>query len=83
MKYQDIAKQLGRHGGLKRAKNLSSSEKVRIARMGAKARVASLTAAARIETNFKYLEAIRELKPLPQVKSIQSTNRKLPSVHGG
>lgn len=63
MNYQDIAKILGRRGGLKRAQNLSSNEKIRIARMGAKARVASLKAATRVEINFKYLEAIWQLNP--------------------
>jgi len=82
MNYRDIAKKLGRRGGLKRAQNLSSNEKKRIASMGAKARIESLKAAARIETNFKYLEAIWELKPPPKVKSVHSTNRKLPSVYG-
>lgn len=81
MDYQDIAKILGRRGGLKRAQNLSSIEKKRIARMGAKARAASLKAASRIETNFKYMEAIRQINPAPEVKSVKSTNRKLPSVH--
>jgi len=81
MNYQDVAKVLGRRGGLKRAQNLSSNEKTRIARMGAKARVASLKASARVETNFKYLEAIWQLKPPPKVKSVKSTNSKLPSIH--
>ncbi len=81
MNYQNIAKVLGRRGGLKRAQNLSPNEKSRIARMGAKARVASLKAAIRVETNFKYLEAIWQLKPPPKVKSVKSTNKKLPSTH--
>jgi len=81
MDYQNIAKILGSRGGLKRAQNLSSNEKTRIARMGAKARVASLEAATRIEINFKYLEAIWALKPPPKVRSVKSTNRKLPSPH--
>lgn len=81
MDYKGIAKELGRRGGLKRAQNLSSSKKSHIARMGAKARVASLIAAARVQSNFKYLEAIRQLNPSPQVKSVKSTNSKLPSVY--
>jgi len=81
MDYQNIAKILGQRGGLKRAKNLSSIEKTRIARMGAKARAASLKATTRIEINFKYIESIRQLNPPPEVKSVKSTNRKLPSVH--
>jgi len=81
MDYQDIAKVLGRRGGLKRAQNLSANEKSRIARMGAKARVASLKAATRVETNFKYLEAIRQLKPPPKAKSVRLANEKLPTTH--
>ncbi|GMR16598.1 MAG: hypothetical protein BMS9Abin31_0951 [Gammaproteobacteria bacterium] len=81
MDYQNIAKQLGRRGGLKRAQNLSSKEKTRIARLGAKARIESLKAAARVEINFKYVEAIAQLNPPPKVKSVKSTNRKLPSIH--
>lgn len=81
MDYQNIAKVLGRRGGLKRAQNLSASEKTRIARMGAQARVASIKAASSVETNFKYLEAIQQLRPPPKVTSVKSTNRKLPSIH--
>lgn len=81
MNYRDIAKVLGRRGGLKRAQNLSSDEKVHIARMGAKARVESLKAASRVETNFKYVEAIWQLKPPAKVKSVKTTNQKLPSLH--
>ncbi len=81
MDYQNIAKELGRLGGLKRAQNLSSTEKKRIASLGAKARIASLKAARRIEINFKYMEAIRQLNPPATVKSVNSTNRKLPSIN--
>ena len=81
MDYHNIAKELGKLGGLKRAQNLSSAEKTRIARMGAKARIASLKAARRIEINFKYVEAIRQLNPPATVKSENSTTRKLPSVN--
>ena len=83
MNYRDIAKELGRRGGLKRAQNLSADEKSRIARMGAKARVASLKAAARVETNFKYLEAVRQLNPPPVVQSVKSFSGKLPCIHDG
>ena len=81
MNYQDIAKTLGRRGGLKRAQNLPAAEKIRIARLGAKARATSLQAASRIENNFKYLNAILQLNPPPKTKSVKSTNRKLPSIH--
>ena len=76
-----MAKILGSRGELKRAQALSASEKARIARLGAVARVASLKASSRIEINFKYWEAIWQLKPPLKAKLVKSTNRKLPSIH--
>lgn len=81
MNSRNMAKILGRRGGFKRAQTLSANEKARIARLGAVARVASLKASSRIEVNFKYLEAIWQLKPPLKAKSVKFANRKLPSIH--
>ena len=56
------AKALGKRGGEKRAKRLSSEQKKVIASLGGKARAESLQAAKRIEENFLYLETIQELR---------------------
>ncbi|OGQ45181.1 MAG: hypothetical protein A3H42_02370 [Deltaproteobacteria bacterium RIFCSPLOWO2_02_FULL_46_8] len=82
MKLSRYAKILGRKGGLKRAQKLSSARKKAIAVVGAKARAESLRAAKRIQENFLYLEAIREMAPPPKVRSLKKTRNKLPDIYG-
>jgi hypothetical protein len=81
MKYSEIAKQLGRRGGLKRAKNLSTERKKEIAQMGAKARMESIEIARRIHSNFAHLAFIHALNPPPKVESVSTCDEKLPGIY--
>jgi hypothetical protein len=81
MSYTEIAKELGRRGGLKRAKRLSKDRRQEIARLGAKARVESLRLAKAIQSNFDYLAAIQELSPPSQVESHSDLDDKLPGIY--
>lgn len=58
----EIAKALGRRGGRARARRLSAEERKRIASLGARARLQSLQAAQRVADNFRYLDAVIELR---------------------
>lgn len=81
-KYSSIAKELGRRGGLKRAKNLSKERKKEIAQMGAKARAESILIARRILINFAYAEAVQKLAPQgPKVVSNSIIDGPLPSIY--
>jgi hypothetical protein len=62
MSLSRIAKQLGKRGGLARAKKLSSKKRKAIASMGGRSRALSHHAARRVETNFRYVEAIEALR---------------------
>lgn len=62
MTLKRYARLLGRRGGVKRAKTLSPQRRKAIATSGGLARAESLQAAKRIEENFAYLEAIRQLQ---------------------
>lgn len=79
--YSEIAKQLGRRGGLKRAKNLSKERKREIAQMGAKARAESFLIAERIRSNFAHLAFIQALNPPPRVESVSTCDEKLPGIY--
>lgn len=82
MNYSQIAKQLGRRGGLKRAKNLSKERRSEIAKMGAKARMESIVIARRIRINFAYADAVRALAPRrPRVISTSTCHGPLPGIH--
>lgn len=81
-KYSSIAKELGRRGGLKRAKNLSKERKKEIAQMGAKARAESIEIARRILVNFAYADAVRKLAPKPpKIISSSVIDGPLPSIY--
>jgi hypothetical protein len=82
MQISDMARALGRRGGLSRARRLSSRRRADIARAGACARGESLRLARAIRTNFDYVEAIRELHPLPPVHSESMCSGKLPGIYG-
>lgn len=70
MNVSEMARALGRKGGLARDKRLSPAEKKRIASLGGKARVHSLQATRRIVSNLRYAAAIRDLQgqPTPVVR---------------
>jgi hypothetical protein len=62
MTTSEMAKIMGRKGGLTRAKRLSSDRRREIARLGVEARMESLRLAKRIQSNFDHLAAIYELR---------------------
>lgn len=76
-----FAKELGRLGGLERAKRLSSARKKEIATKGGHARSESLQTEKRIENNFRYLSAIREMAtPPPEIRPLKTARHKLPGT---
>ena len=79
--YSKLAKKLGRSGGLKRAKNLSTARKKEIAQMGAKARAESILIAERIRSNFAHLAFIQALNPQPRPISVSTCDEKLPGIY--
>lgn len=81
MELADLARALGRRGGLSRARRLSKQRLEDIARTGAAARGESLRLARAIRTNFDYLRAIHELHPPPVVRSETSCRRRLPGLY--
>ncbi len=62
MDLSEFARQLGRRGGLARAKALTPARRRQIARSAALSRHLSRHADRRIADNFAYLDAVRELK---------------------
>ena len=82
MTTSEIAKKLGRLGGLKRAQRLSNQRLTEIARKGSQARKESFLLARRIEVNFNYVASIRELQPPKPVISNPTSPGPLPKIHG-
>ena len=62
MNLRQMARILGRQGGLARARNLSKAERLLIASLGGRTRSLSRHAARRIRDNFLYLMAIEQLR---------------------
>jgi hypothetical protein len=86
MDASDIARVLGRRGGLARSRRLSSGAKARIASQGGHARRESIQAARRIINNLRYAAAVRQLRPgTLDVISRSTASGRLPAVdrHGG
>lgn len=81
MSLRNYAKALGRRGGLKRAKRLSGTRRKAIAAAGGHARSESLRLAKRIEVNFRYIEAIREMTNAPTARSLKRASGKLPGIY--
>lgn len=82
MKTSDMAKALGRLGGLARAKKLLPERKRKIAASGGKARARSLLMAQRIMTNLRYAEAMRKLRGKPdKVTRLKNFNGPLPGIY--
>ena len=77
-----MARALGRRGGLARARRLTGGERQRIAALGARARMESLTIAHRIEANAAFLTAALELAPPPKVRRVRSAAGPLPDISG-
>ncbi len=81
MTRSQAARALGRLGGLARKRNTSGERLRAIARQGALARAESFRLARRIETNFRYVAAIRELRPPQQVTSKPTCSGPLPGIY--
>jgi len=83
MGLSEMAKALGRRGGLRRAQRLSARRRAEIARLGASARAESLRLAEAIRNNFDYVRAIERLNPPRPVRSGSTCREALPGIHGG
>ncbi len=81
MNIRQIAKKMGRKGGLARAKSLSAEQRKQIASLGGRVRAISNKAVQRIEDNFIYLETLRELRKVPSVKSVSQVRHRLPGIY--
>lgn len=77
----EMARTLGRRGGLRRAQRLSRRRRAEIARMGARARAESLRLAEVIRNNFDYVRVIERLDPPGPVLSETMSRRALPGIH--
>jgi hypothetical protein len=82
MTIADIARTLGRRGGLSRARRLSSQRRAEIARMGARARRDSLRLAEAIRNNFDYVSAVHHLHPPAGIRSESVFSGPLPGIYG-
>ena len=83
MTISEIARTLGRRGGLSRARRLSSRRRAEIARMGARARAESLRLAEAIRNNFDYVGAIHQLHTPKAVRSESTLSKPLPGIYDG
>jgi hypothetical protein len=82
MNASEMAKALGRRGGLSRGKRLSATDKKRIASLGGKARFQSLQAARRIVDNFRYVAVIGDLRRRPTtVRRLRAFAGPLPGIY--
>jgi hypothetical protein len=78
----ELAAALGRRGGRARAASLTPARRRQIAIQGAAARRASLEAARRITSNFRYLEAVRQLAPeVPAARRVSTCRSPLPGIY--
>lgn len=75
-----IAKTLGRRGGLARAARLPPEERRRIAALGGEARRVSMEAAKRVAVNLRYAAAVRRLRPHPRVERLSAFEGRLPGL---
>jgi hypothetical protein len=84
MDVSEIAKALGRRGGQARSARLSAADKQRIAGLGGRARRQSLEAARRIADNFRYADAVAELRGRKVVvKRSRTVTERLPGIYPG
>ena len=81
MNTSEIARMLGRRGGLRRAQQLSNARRVEIAQLGSLARADSLRLGRVIRNNFDYVAAMRQLNPPAKVNSESKSARKLPGIY--
>ncbi|HVZ24283.1 MAG TPA: hypothetical protein VG871_24590 [Vicinamibacterales bacterium] len=84
MNARNLARTLGRQGGRARARRLSAGERQHIATLGGHARRQSLSAAARIADNFRYLAAVDLLRGTPTtVMRERAADGPLPGLYPG
>ena len=77
-----MARAMGRRGGLARASRLSAERRRQIASLGGRARQASLLAARRIAENFRYVNAVLELRGGPaRVHRMRTFTGRLPGLY--
>ena len=81
MTISEIARQLGRRGGLTRAKRLSHQRLTDIARMGANARRESRQLARAIRQNFAYVSALHRLRPPTEIRPESASSGPLPGIY--
>lgn len=81
MNASEMAKALGRRGGLSRGQRLSATDKQRIASLGGKARFRSLQAARRIVDNFRYVAVLGDLRRQPTVRRLRAFAGPLPGIY--
>lgn len=81
MNISQIAKTLGRKGGLARAKKLSAEQRKKIAARGGYVKSISAKAERRILDNLLWLDTLRELRKAPPVKSVSRISYKLPGIY--
>lgn len=82
MNPREIARALGRRGGRMRARRLSVEDRRRIASLGGKARLHSLSAARRIADNLRYAAAFVELRgQSPHVTRLRAFEGRLPGIY--
>lgn len=82
MNASEMAKALGRRGGLSRGKRLSATDRKRIASLGGKARFRSLQAARRIVDNFRYVAVLDDLRRRPTtVRRLRAFAGPLPGIY--
>ena len=78
---REMARRLGRRGGIARARRLSVERRREIASKGGEARRRSLGAAKRIADNFRYLDAVLALQGgPPAVVRMKTFHGRLPGV---
>ena len=81
MNTRQYAQALGRRGGLARAKRLSAEQRKKIASMGGQSKALSAKAVQRIEINFIYLKAVKELSKTPRPESVSCVEHSLPGTY--
>lgn len=82
MRALEMARRLGKRGGIARARRLSAERRREIASLGGKARRHSLLAAERITANFRYLAAVLALQGgPPKVKRMKTFSGPLPGIY--
>lgn len=78
----EMARRLGKRGGIARARRLSAERRREIASLGGKARRHSLLAAKRIAANFRYLTAVSALQGgPPEVTRMKTFCGRLPGIY--